>query len=341
MPNREFLMLAGTYKDEDVRGWFVSEKLDGQRCFWDGGVSRGTQKRLVPWANNDRDARYVSEPMATGLWSRYGNVIHAPDWWLDRLPKGLFLDGELYIGPGQFQETRSIVSRLVGTDDWARIKYHVFESPPKEAIFRGDKINNPNYSKLINQDQCLDFVDGRADGLYRSFEDLVRLGERGTQFLEQVRLPNEHDACKEQLRLMLHAVMAKGGEGLMLRNPISFWQPKRVKNLLKVKPLLVDEGTVVGYKWGEEGKLLGMMGALTVSYEGKTFNLSGFTDAERMMVDPSKNDAACVGKRCPGEDVASLFENPLFKRSSLVRFTYTGLTNEGVPREARYYREQA
>lgn len=330
MPNREFLMLAGTYKDgDDVCGWFASEKLDGQRCFWDGGVSRGTDKRLVPWANNDRDERYKDRPLATGLWSRYGNVIHAPEWWLDNLPKGLFLDGELYIGPGQFQATRSIVSRLVGDEGWKKIKYHVFESPPKEAIFRSDQINNPQYSKFIDQSSCVDFVDGRADGLYRAFEDVVRLGERGTTFLMQERLPLEREACNERLREMLHKVMAKGGEGLMLRNPISFWQPKRTKNLLKVKPLLVDEGRIVGYVWGI-GKLEGLMGALTVSFEGKTFNLSGFTDAERIM-NESKRDS-------PGGTVTAGFYNPRFMLGSSVRFTYTGLTNDGIPREARYYR---
>ena len=35
----------------DVAGWFISEKLDGTRCFWDGGMSRGVRTEDVPWAS--------------------------------------------------------------------------------------------------------------------------------------------------------------------------------------------------------------------------------------------------------------------------------------------------
>ena len=44
---------------------------------------------------------------SSGLWSRYGNPIVAPDWWLDQLPN-CPLDGELWAGRGKFQLCRSI-----------------------------------------------------------------------------------------------------------------------------------------------------------------------------------------------------------------------------------------
>ena len=72
---REFLMLAKPYQNDKVIGWFLSEKLDGMRAFWDGGVTRG--KYGPPWNNQNIKA--------TGLWSRYAKVIHAPDWFLDLL----------------------------------------------------------------------------------------------------------------------------------------------------------------------------------------------------------------------------------------------------------------
>jgi len=100
MINREFVMLAQVYNPSKhkIGGWFVSTKYDGQRCIWDGGASRGIPKIEVPWANNKKDERYLERPIATGLWSRYGNVIHAPDWFLDGLPTGMLLDGELWSG---------------------------------------------------------------------------------------------------------------------------------------------------------------------------------------------------------------------------------------------------
>ena len=41
--NREFVQLAQVYdpKKHGIAGWFVSEKLDGMRCLWDGGITRG------------------------------------------------------------------------------------------------------------------------------------------------------------------------------------------------------------------------------------------------------------------------------------------------------------
>src|SRR4051812_13731200 len=52
-PRREFLQLADTYDAEkhDIAGFYISEKLDGTRCFWDGGISRGEPTASVPWAN--------------------------------------------------------------------------------------------------------------------------------------------------------------------------------------------------------------------------------------------------------------------------------------------------
>src|SRR5205809_6855024 len=96
----EFLMLAHKYvperDSERIKGWYCSQKLDGVRAMWDGGVSRGLLASEVPWANVEKDYRYIEENRATGLWSRLGKVIHAPDWFLDQLP--LYpMDGELWI----------------------------------------------------------------------------------------------------------------------------------------------------------------------------------------------------------------------------------------------------
>lgn len=100
------LLLAHTLKDEDVTGWWMSEKLDGIRAFWDG----------------------------TRLISRLGNVIHAPDWFLAELPK-VALDGELWIERGAFQQTTSIVRRQDKGDGWRKVKYVVFDAPLAGGTF--------------------------------------------------------------------------------------------------------------------------------------------------------------------------------------------------------------
>ena len=83
---REFLQLADSLdtKKHKIGGFYVSEKLDGTRAFWDGGITRGLPTASVPWASvadpktGDRKAKI--KPVSTGLWSRYGNPIMAPDW---------------------------------------------------------------------------------------------------------------------------------------------------------------------------------------------------------------------------------------------------------------------
>ena len=131
----------------DVAGWLVSEKLDGTRCFWDGGLSRGLPTESVPWASvtdpktGERKAKI--KPIATGLWSRYGNPIMAPDWWLNRLP-ACPLDGELWAGRGKFQLCRSICGGDTPDERFDKIVFAVYSTPPLGAIFGTGQIKNSN-----------------------------------------------------------------------------------------------------------------------------------------------------------------------------------------------------
>lgn len=343
---REFLMLAQTFDPDkhQVAGWFMSEKYDGQRCLWDGGVSRGLPKETIPWANLKKDERYQDEQIATGLWSRYGNVIHAPDWWLDKLPAKEFLDGELYLGRKQFQETRKIVSRLKGDDRWKNIKFLVFDAPSPRVLFGDGVINNPNFQITIDEGACRDFLSTSWFGIpsyqYKAMApSLNRIKTPQWGGINNFQLAWGETEAREQLYKRLEEVSMVGGEGLMLRNPHSVWDPKRSKFLLKVKKMQDGEGKVVGYIWGE-GKLEGLMGAMIVElYTGGLLKLSGFTDEERSMWDDqNKVDAFCKDLWPAGERCAHYITNKRFPRGSMVRFRHSGLTNDGLPREARYWR---
>lgn len=102
------LLLAEVYSDNiDVQQYWVSEKLDGVRAYWDG-------KQLI---------------------SRGGNVIAAPDWFVADFPKKK-LDGELWLGRNKFAETLSIVSKHQAIDaHWPQIRYYIFELPDAEGTF--------------------------------------------------------------------------------------------------------------------------------------------------------------------------------------------------------------
>ncbi|NRQ43446.1 DNA ligase [Rheinheimera sp. YQF-2] len=102
------LLLAQVYNDTvDVRQYWVSEKLDGVRAYWDG-------KQLI---------------------SRGGNVIAAPNWFVAGFPAQA-LDGELWLGRNQFAATLSVVSKQQPVDsEWQQIRYYIFELPQAEGNF--------------------------------------------------------------------------------------------------------------------------------------------------------------------------------------------------------------
>jgi len=101
------LLLAETWDNAaDLAGWWMSEKLDGVRAYWDG-------RQFL---------------------SRLGNLYHAPDWFVEGLPE-VPLDGELWIDRRKFQRTVSIVRRQDKTDLWSEVRFVVFDAPGLEAGF--------------------------------------------------------------------------------------------------------------------------------------------------------------------------------------------------------------
>jgi DNA ligase 1 len=95
------LLLAQTWDNvTDLTDWWMSEKLDGVRAYWDG-------KQFL---------------------SRQGNLFHAPDWFVAGLPD-VALDGELWLGRKQFQRTVSIVRRQDKSDHWKEVRFLVFDAP--------------------------------------------------------------------------------------------------------------------------------------------------------------------------------------------------------------------
>ena len=101
------LLLAQTWtNDVDLASWWLSEKLDGVRAYWDG-------------------QRFLS---------RQGNLFHAPDWFTAELPP-IPLDGELWIARKRFQRTVSIVRRQDTSDLWGELAFVVFDAPAVSDVF--------------------------------------------------------------------------------------------------------------------------------------------------------------------------------------------------------------
>ena len=360
MPKREFLLLAHKYnpKKHGIGGWYMSEKLDGMRCYWDGGLTRGMFKDDVPWANNDKDGRYITRPIATGLWSRYGNVIHASPDYLDQLPR-VPLDGELYKA-GPRQELMSIVKSLTpNSGEWGKVGFFVFDMPSYDRIFQDGIINTINYKKKF--EGCRDWIYSDTDisGLdyipkqTNTFQTTYALLKKyclydPVEVHRQERLPFQTEKAIDLVNQELERIAGRGGEGLILRNSESIWVPCRSHDLLKVKKRDDAEGTVIGYITGRAtdkgSKLLGLMGALVLELDnGKRMELSGFTDEERKLHDihdPESRDAEIWAQNNPETECPDWIEARCFPRGMRVTFKYRGKTKDGIPQEAAYWRKK-
>ena len=358
---REFTLLAHKYDPHKygLGGWFMSEKLDGMRALWDGGVTRGLPKSNVPWANNIKDGRYVTPPVATGLWSRYGNVIHAPDYFLDSLPHTT-LDGELYAGKDNRQFLMSTVKDLEAGPGWEIVSLRAFDMPPPKMWLADGVIDTTNFHKTLSG--CYDWYCKYAEGIIEympgpliQYQTVVNLLKREcieSQHLTvhpQTRLPMATDRAIEVVDAELDRVSAEGGEGLIVRSDCGCWVGERSHYIQKVKKLDDAEGTVTGYVSGREtdkgSKLLGMMGALVLELDnGKRMELSGFTETERLL--QRRDDITGMSitpqqwaQDNPAEECPDWIEAKEFPRGCKVTFKYRGLSRDKIPQEARYWRQ--
>jgi len=91
-----------------------------------------------------------------------------------------------------------------------------------------------------------------------------------------------------------------------------------------------------------------MMGALVLEIgEGKFLELSGFTDKERTLVCTERNcdceDRMACAKRRASEYAGKLLPEDIeavhFPVGKKVTFKYRGLSDDGIPTEARYWRK--
>jgi DNA ligase 1 len=232
---------------------------------------------------------WVSEKLdgVRGIWDgktlrfRSGNVVPAPEWFTKALPP-VALDGELWMGRQQFDRLSGIVRRAVPVDEeWRQVRYMIFELPDAPGSF----------TERVTQ---MREVVARSDAPW-------------LQAVEQFRI-KDHKALASKLR----EVVRQGAEGLMLHRADAPYVTGRSDALLKLKPMLDTEATVVGHVPGK-GKHQGKLGALIVETpEGRRFRLgTGFSDADRASPPP-------IG--------------------SIVTYRYRDLTSTGLPKFASFLR---
>ena len=237
----------------------------------------------------DPSAYLVSEKYdgVRALWDgetlrfRSGRAVPAPASFIERLPREP-LDGELWLGRRRFDALSAIVrSQTPDAAAWRELRYMVFELPRGAGTFA---------------------------------ERAVRIAElaQRTAWPQLVAAPQLPVADHTGLQRRLVQTVAQGGEGLMLHRASAAVSHGRSDVLVKLKPSLDAEATVLAHHPGR-GKYAGLLGALEVcTPEGRAFLLgSGLSDALR-------REPPALG--------------------SVVTYRYRDLTSTGLPRFATFLR---
>ncbi|MHC5226390.1 DNA ligase [Ignatzschineria sp. LJL83] len=90
-----------------IEEYYVSEKLDGVRGYWDGKA----------------------------LYSRQGYEIVTPKWFIENLGDQP-LDGELWLGRETFQKMSGLIARSDADDLlWQQVTFQIFDLPSEKGIF--------------------------------------------------------------------------------------------------------------------------------------------------------------------------------------------------------------
>jgi len=145
-------MLAKNYKDQNIDGWWCSEKLDGLRAVWDGHQ----------------------------FWSRSGNLFDVPDEFTTEFPN-VVLDGELFCGRGNFNLASGIVRTQGGTyDDWKiTVNFHVFDAPEIDGDFETRYAFLKTLSGKKHMTICEQTQISNADELQNRLDEIVSLDGEG------------------------------------------------------------------------------------------------------------------------------------------------------------------
>jgi DNA ligase-1 len=136
-----------------------------------------------------------------------GNPFPVPEWFKEGLPKDEPLDGELWCGRQKFRQAMSIIKNQGSGTQWEFATYLVFDAPERRT---------------------------------ESYEE--RVAWIGANIRYKVTTPWAKavgvECCTglDHLKDELESVEARGGEGLMLRQPLSRYEHgTRSGTLLKVR----------------------------------------------------------------------------------------------------------
>ena len=217
----------------------------------------------------------------------FKRTFEVPESWMKLLPK-IALAGEIKI---KGQSATKTASLMKDSPLWEDAYFHVFDVPGSDKPFS-------TRMKLIVQ----------------TVRDACNKKKTSTKKCPLIVAKQIKMTTRKKIVDFYKKVLKKGGEGLVITDPTSFYDTskKRSPQRVKLKGRNDAEGKVVGYNLG--GKR-GLLSSLKVKFKGKTFNLGiGFKDDQRNNY------------------------KKLFPTGTQVTFSYREMGDGGKPKEARFVR---
>ncbi|OIO69872.1 MAG: DNA ligase [Zetaproteobacteria bacterium CG_4_9_14_3_um_filter_49_83] len=174
----------------DIKGWWMSEKLDGVRGYWTGKT----------------------------MLSRSGQQLDVPAWFTSNFP-ATALDGELWLGRQQFSELVSIVRSKHNEEAWKQVRYVIFDAPgiadsfEKRMAATSDWFaqHPSDYAQVLKQEVCADTAH-----LNKRLKEIEALGGEGLMLRRPESLylaGRTHDLLKVKTYLDSEAVVVKHVSG--------------------------------------------------------------------------------------------------------------------------------
>lgn len=232
------LQLATIYhEDINIEEYWISEKLDGVRAYWNG-------KNLI---------------------SKQGNIYHAPQWFIAEFPNTP-LDGELWIDRQKFEQVSSTTRKHKGiTEEWQKVSFMIFDLPrsPENFTRRIEKMkrlvegSDSLYLKMVEQQKVSNntelqlllaqVLDLGGEGLMLHHQDAIYQAKRSKDLMklksyqDAEAMVKQHIPGKGRNTGRLGALLVETPEGIQFKIGTGFSDQER----LNPPPI----GAVITYKY--------------------------------------------------------------------------------------------
>lgn len=258
--------------------------------------------------------RCIYEGKEDKFMSRQEKPFNKPEWFTKAFPKRI-LDGELWISRDQFQGMGVVRKKEPIDEEWMNVTYQVYDLLDSKRPF---------FERVKELKRIVKLVEGRWRVFRKELPYPLNKLPCPLVFVEQIPIKSQ-----EHLKEMYEGILAKGGEGIMLKDPNSEYEfGKRSSKLLKYKPNFDAEAMIVDYKPGK-GKYEGMLGGFICK---PLLNHDTY-----MSIDDEPNHQFSTSGM--NDKVRGNYKktHPI---GTVITYEYSGKTDKGAPRFARYMRKR-